>query len=188
MDSDKTTTNSRGGKQSELNANYCLLDARAMYSLACVLNRGSKYGLDNWRKICKEEHVDHAINHLFKYIEMLRHDRGQVNETRDSEDDLAHALCRIMFALAKEIEHNGIHPEHADPKYRISDPSPYERHDLQPSGPGKPVVPSPTGVDKDERNSTADSNTPRWDNPIGAPAVLGRPDIRYGEGTYYPRK
>jgi hypothetical protein len=116
-------TNADGGQQSKLYTAYHLMDPRASFCHAAILHRGAiKYQRDNWRKIDAEQHVNRAIAHLQTWLEHVRqrqHVPGPV-ATPDPflpEDDLAHALCRVHMALAKEIECWGIHPEHFDPQY-----------------------------------------------------------------------
>lgn len=81
-----------GGLQSLLNLRFDLLDTKAIFQLAGILDYGAKkYGENNWRKISVESHLNHALVHIFAY---LQHD------TQD--DHLGHAFCRLMFALGTE--------------------------------------------------------------------------------------
>jgi hypothetical protein len=83
-------TNDRGGKQSASPYRFDLIDAKAIFELAAVLKRGAdKYGVDNWRAIPTESHLNHMIQHAYAYL---------AGDT--SDDHLAHALCRAMMALA----------------------------------------------------------------------------------------
>jgi hypothetical protein len=85
-------TNANGGKQSRLPASFVLMDANAMFRLGRVLKQGSeKYERDNWRKISTEEHIDHALTHIFAYIG---------GDTQD--EHLDHAFCRLMMAIGVE--------------------------------------------------------------------------------------
>lgn len=85
-----------GGLQSLLNLRFDLLDTKAMFQLAGILDYGAKkYGENNWRKILVESHLNHALTHIFAY---LQHD------TQD--DHLGHAFCRLMFALGTEKGNN----------------------------------------------------------------------------------
>ncbi len=89
-----TVTNERGGKQSALPHRFDLIDTKAMFRLAAVLHDGAeKYGENNWRLIDARDHVNHAIAHLYLWLD-------------DNEDDehLAHALARVHMAVAREIE------------------------------------------------------------------------------------
>lgn len=111
-----------GGMQSKLYVAHHLIDARASFCHAAVLHRGAlKYQRDNWRLIEAEQHVNRAIAHLQTWLEHVRVRDHSGPVTTGSpfmvEDDLAHALCRVHMALAKEISIHGIHPEHFDPEY-----------------------------------------------------------------------
>ena len=69
----------------------------AVFAAAAVAKYGAeKYGetlLDrNYKKISTEEHVNHAVQHLFAYL------AGD-----ESDDHLSHAILRAMFAY--EVDH-----------------------------------------------------------------------------------
>lgn len=84
-----TTVNDAGGKQSHVPYRADLLPARAVLSVAAVLDEGArKYGEDNWRKIPIRDHVNHVLTHLFAHL---------AGDT--SDDHLAHAATRALFAL-----------------------------------------------------------------------------------------
>lgn len=85
----EVVVNSSGGKQSKAVGAFHLLDSKVMIDLAKVLQRGEKYGRDNWRLISCEEHLNHALCHVFA---------AMAGDTQD--DHLEHALCRLMFACA----------------------------------------------------------------------------------------
>lgn len=83
-----TVVNEAGGKQSAVPYRFDLIDAKALFSMAQVLEEGArKYGEDNWRQISIEDHLNHMIIHAYAY---LAGDR--------SDDHLSHALCRATFA------------------------------------------------------------------------------------------
>lgn len=84
-------TNQLGAKQSNLEARFDLIDPIALFEMANVLHYGAvKYGEDdNWRAISVDDHLNHALAHIFKYL-----------LTRE-KTELTHALCRMMFAVAK---------------------------------------------------------------------------------------
>ena len=68
-----------------------------MFAAAEVAKYGAeKYGETlfdrNYKKIPPEEHVNHAIQHLFAYL------AGD-----ESDDHLSHAILRTMFAF--EVDH-----------------------------------------------------------------------------------
>jgi hypothetical protein len=87
-------TNEKGGKQSKSLYGFHLLDAKAMFKLAEVLQYGAtKYERDNWRKIPAEEHLNHAFQHAFAWM------------SGDTQDDHAgHFLCRAMMFVAMTLE------------------------------------------------------------------------------------
>jgi hypothetical protein len=94
VNSDETTTNEQGGKQSRLDFRFDLIDAKAMFELARVMHEGAQhYKVDNWRKISVDEHLNHALSHIFAHI------------AGDKQDDhLSHALCRCHMALAVSMQ------------------------------------------------------------------------------------
>jgi hypothetical protein len=86
-------TNENGGRQSKVEFACHLLDGPAILELAKVLQYGAtRYERDNWRLISQEDHINHALVHLFAYL------------SGDEQDDhLEHAFCRLMMALARKI-------------------------------------------------------------------------------------
>lgn len=81
-------TNSKGGKQSYTPACFALLPPEAIATVAVVLGQGaSKYGANNWRNINVQDHINHALQHLFSYLSC------------NNETDLSHAATRLLFAL-----------------------------------------------------------------------------------------
>lgn len=90
--SEDVETNLNGGKQSYTPARFDLLPPEAMAQAAMVLKHGAdKYGTDNWRRIDTRDHVNHALQHLFNYLQ-----NGEL-------EDLTHALCRAAFAVETYI-------------------------------------------------------------------------------------
>lgn len=84
------TQNEHGGKQSYIPVRFDLIDGKAMFEMAKVLDYGArKYGEGNWRAIDIPEHLNHALAHIFAW---LAGDR--------TDDHLSHALCRTTFAVA----------------------------------------------------------------------------------------
>lgn len=87
-------TNSNGAKQSRLDYRFDLMDPHAMFSLAEVLHEGAvRYGDTNWKNIPIQDHLNHALAHVFAYM------AGD-----GSEKHLQHALCRLLFAHALQLE------------------------------------------------------------------------------------
>ena len=81
--------NESGGKQSRLDYRFDLIDAKALFQLANILHEGEqKYGKDNWRKIESNEHLNHALSHIYAHL------------AGDKQDDhVGHAYCRLMIAI-----------------------------------------------------------------------------------------
>lgn len=90
----ETVTNEQGGKQSRLDFRFDLFDPKAMFNLAGILDYGAKkYGVNNWKQIPRNDHLNHALVHIYAYLEGNRQD-----------DHLGHAFCRLMFAIGTEEE------------------------------------------------------------------------------------
>lgn len=84
--------NEKGGRQSDSPHAFHLLPIHALFAAAEVAKQGAiKYGETihnrNYTKIPVEEHINHAIAHLFA---MLAGD--------ESDWHLAHAIVRTLFA------------------------------------------------------------------------------------------
>lgn len=88
--------NKLGGKQSEMLYDFTQIDAGSLFQLAGILHEGSKkYGKYNWKKIDTEDHLNHALQHVFAFL------------AGDYQDDhLGHAFCRLMFAIT--INRDGV--------------------------------------------------------------------------------
>lgn len=85
-----TVANEAGGKQSA--CEYSLVDSfphRAVLDVSRIVKEGlKKYEPDNWRKISRRDHINHALVHLFAML------------AGDFQDDhLGHAACRILMAM-----------------------------------------------------------------------------------------
>jgi hypothetical protein len=88
--------NEHGAAQSALKRVPRLVPAEAILRLAEVVGFGAaKYAENNWRKIPYEDHINHALEHLFLLM----------NDDK-SDDHLGHALCRLAFAVATEKEYS----------------------------------------------------------------------------------
>ena len=108
--------NKLGGKQSKLGVRLDLLDAEAVLRLGRVLALGAEsHGVDNWRNIPRQDHINHALNHLIVYLAEKRSkktvlvpgaaieytsEHPPIVHSTPSEDHLGHAMCRVMFAMA----------------------------------------------------------------------------------------
>lgn len=88
-----TTTNEKGGSQSEVNVRFDLIDAKAMFAMAAVLDHGAKkYGANNWRLIDIDDHLNHLLMHTYAYLSGDR-----------TDDHLSHILCRATFACGVSL-------------------------------------------------------------------------------------
>lgn len=85
-------TNEQGGMQSHIPYAFHLLDANATMAVARVFGEGAeRYERDNWRKISCEEHINHALTHLFAAL------------GGDKQDEhLEHAGARLIMAIATQ--------------------------------------------------------------------------------------
>ena len=86
-------TNEIGGKQSSSPYGFYLLPPSALFDAAKVCKDGAdKYGETltnrNYTKISTEEHLNHALQHIFAFL---------AGDTQD--DHLGHAIVRLMFAF-----------------------------------------------------------------------------------------
>lgn len=89
-----TTTNKKGGSQSDIPVRFDLIDGKAMFAMAKVLDHGAKkYGENNWRLIPVEDHLNHLIMHAYAYL------AGD-----DSDEHLSHILCRATFAQGVALQ------------------------------------------------------------------------------------
>lgn len=94
--SEPKVTNELGGQQSRLPYRFDLLDSHAMFALAEVLYYGVDirgYPENNWRSISAESNVNHAMAHIFAWLNGDKQDKH-----------LEHAFCRLMFALGVELQ------------------------------------------------------------------------------------
>lgn len=100
-----TVTNEAGAKQSRLAYRADLLPPLAILAVARVLHGGAeKYGPDNWRGIATADHINHAIVHMFAFL------------AGDAQDEhLAHAVCRLLFALDLDLENEWSNRGATDP-------------------------------------------------------------------------
>ena len=84
--------NEKGGKQSDTPYAFHMIPTSSIFAAAQTLGYGAKkYGETindrNYTKIPTEDHINHAIQHLYAFL------------AGDKQDDhLAHAIARCMFA------------------------------------------------------------------------------------------
>lgn len=85
-------TNEHGAKQSKNEYLWTDFCPKALLRVAKLSNAGcQKYGINNWKKISKLDHINHAISHMFLYL------------VGDKEEDhLAHACWRILACMGVE--------------------------------------------------------------------------------------
>lgn len=92
-------TNLAGGNQSQVPRDYTLVPPDALASVARVLYNGcTKYGRDNWRLIDYNDHLNHALNHIYLHL-----------AGNTQEDHLSNAATRLLMAL--ELNITGDHDE-----------------------------------------------------------------------------
>jgi hypothetical protein len=86
---DEIVTNDRGGSQSNIGVRYDLIPGSVIREIALILSAGAeRYGDDNWKLIPARDHINHAINHLFLWLDGDR-----------TENHLGNAACRYLFAV-----------------------------------------------------------------------------------------
>jgi len=92
-------TNDKGGKQSDIPGRFDLVPPIAIVLAAKVLAEGAeKYGVDNWKLILAEDHINHAIRHLYLWLDE--------KDSPLSLNHLTHAMVRVMFAVHTYIQDN----------------------------------------------------------------------------------
>lgn len=88
----------------EMTRRIMQLYPNALIQIAKTLEEGVvKYPINNWRLIPEEDHLNHALIHLYAF------------EEGDTQDDhLGHFLTRIMMAYATEKSFKGNYTEVPD--------------------------------------------------------------------------
>ena len=93
---DDVITNEQGGKQSDTPCRLDLIPAVALLEVGKVLKQGAdKYGENNWQLIPRDEHINHALTHLYGFLSGDRSERHLVN-----------AACRVLFAIWSDVNNN----------------------------------------------------------------------------------
>ena len=189
MDSEEIVTNEQGGKQSKLYTAYHLIDPWALQCLSAIHHRGSiKYAVDNWRKIGVEEHINHAIHHLVQHLKIATFRRSGPDSPLlgvELEDHLAHAMCRVTFALAKEIEGYGIHPEHSDPTYHEPKATPLKQGPVRLNDGGLAPVQSIKGFDESPRSFATIAGKAGRNNPKRASSARSSAELGIGPASVH---
>lgn len=104
-----TTTNESGGSQSDIPVRFDLIDAKALFEMAKVLDHGAKkYGEDNWRLIPVKDHLNHLLMHTYAYL------AGDI-----TDEHLSHILCRATFALGVSLQEEEAPYEFYEPATNI---------------------------------------------------------------------
>jgi hypothetical protein len=92
-----------GSRQSKELRGYIYLPFEPLKLVAAVRHYGVlKYGENNHLGIPVNDHLDHAIAHIYKYKEGFPSEHSLVSH--DSVEHLAHAICRLIFAMQVDIE------------------------------------------------------------------------------------
>ena len=80
--------NQNGAIQTKLPTRMDLIPADVLLKVSSVLAEGAdKYGEWNWKGITVEDNLNHALTHVYRYL-----------DGDNSEPHLVHAICRLMFA------------------------------------------------------------------------------------------
>lgn len=91
-------TNKNGASQSSVGFACTSLPPRALLAIAAVQKHGDdKYGVDNWRGISVNDHLNHALIHYLAY---------QAGDKQDKH--LEHFATRVLMALEIELIEKGI--------------------------------------------------------------------------------
>ena len=81
-------TNENGATQTKLPTRMDLIPADVLLQASATLSEGAdKYGEWNWKGITVEDNLNHALTHVYRYL-----------DGDNSEPHLVHAICRLMFA------------------------------------------------------------------------------------------
>lgn len=87
------SVNEAGAKQSHSPYRVDLIPPLALLDVAAILEHGArKYGENNWRGIPVNDHLNHALVHIFAHLS---------GDTQDNH--LGHAACRLLMAKEQEL-------------------------------------------------------------------------------------
>ena len=88
--------NEQGGKGSFTGTRMDLIPAKALLEIGKVMFEGAKkYDENNWRNVTVKEHINHAVRHIYEYIDL----KAENKYALDEQIELAHAATRILMAL-----------------------------------------------------------------------------------------
>ena len=91
---DEVEVTPQGGKHTRINRAFHHLDPELMLSLARVwYTGGQKYGRNNWKQISTEDHLNHALAHVYEFM-----------ADPEDTDALEHAISRLMMAWSVNNE------------------------------------------------------------------------------------
>ncbi len=80
---------------------FDLLPADVMIKVAKLFrDKARKYAKNNWRLIPQRAHINHALGHIFAYA-----------AGSNIDDDLTHAISRLMMAAATKDDRPWTKPE-----------------------------------------------------------------------------
>lgn len=87
-------TNPNGASQSSSPYRLDLIPPLSLLDVAAVLKGGAdKYGVDNWRGLSVDDHLNHALVHIYAFL---------AGDTQDNH--LGHATCRMMMAHEQQLK------------------------------------------------------------------------------------
>jgi hypothetical protein len=80
--------------RSKIDVRFDLIPASSILVISQILADGAvKYGLHHWQSYDADDHLNHALNHIYQW---LNGDR--------SENHLGNASCRLLFALFMSMQ------------------------------------------------------------------------------------
>lgn len=99
-----TVLNEHGGAQSHIAVRFDLIPPDSIRALAGVFAFGVQvkgYKPNNWRWVTREDHINHAIEHLYAYLHGDTKDEDCRGE--GAVMHLSHALCRVAMARSDQV-------------------------------------------------------------------------------------
>lgn len=185
-DTEDIITNTKGGKQSKIYRAYHLIDPWALECLAAIHHRGAiKYATDNWRNISTEDHLNHAMHHMVQALKTFTMKRLSRPYLLDREDHLAHALCRLTFAIAMEVDIHGPHTEHSDPTYHEPKATSTEPTAIRNDGRGVGPIPPTEGFHEGARGLAAIVDKIGRNNPERASSARSSYQLGIGKAPVH---
>ena len=106
---EEIAVNEKGGMQTRLDTRFDLLPPAATRSVAEVLAYGAKkYATNNWRLIGTNDHINHALTHIFNFLDLTTNGKTveayseqQAIDMVNAEvlEEIGHFACRALMAL-----------------------------------------------------------------------------------------